>query len=75
MYTIPSAHQNYVIRFWQEQNAQRSLASAWRFTLENLDTGTSLDFNSLAEILTFLEAQAKLIESTHLGVDRRVIDG
>jgi ATP phosphoribosyltransferase len=43
--------------------------------LENLDTGTSLDFNNLEEILTFLKAQANLIESTHLGVARRVIDG
>lgn len=51
---LPRYH-SYLLRFWQEQTLER--ADAWRFSLEEPQSGQRKGFDSLQELMSFLEEE------------------
>ena len=53
-YVRPLHYQAYVLRFWQEPNADNETA-VWRFTLINTTTNSEYGFANFQELVAFLE--------------------
>lgn len=53
---LPDYH-GYLLRFWREQSTER--ADAWRFSLEDPQNGKRRSFDSLAELVKFLEEEVR----------------
>ena len=50
-----SERRSYVLRMWKERGA----ASAWRFSLEDVQGGQRRGFGSLAALMAFFEQEVK----------------
>lgn len=53
---LPDYH-SYLLRFWHERSLEQ--ADAWRFSLENPQSGKRRGFGSLVELVRFLESQVQ----------------
>lgn len=52
----PPQYQTYILRFWEERNAERQ-TEKWRFTLEDPANNIRHGFDSLDDIIAFLRTQ------------------
>lgn len=48
-------YRSYLLRFWHERSLER--VDAWRFSLEDPRSGKRRGFDSLVELMGFLEEQ------------------
>lgn len=54
---LPEYH-SYLLRFWQAGTLERS--DAWRFSLEDPRSGQRTGFDSLVELVRYLEEKVRL---------------
>lgn len=53
---LPS-YRSYLLRFWQEQTLERT--DAWRFSVEDPQSGKRVGFDSLVELVSFIEEEVR----------------
>ncbi len=54
----------FVLRMWQEKEADQEIGFTWRFSLEDPNTGERKGFTSMEALLDFLEQKTQLYRST-----------
>jgi len=52
-------YQSYWLRCWEVRSIHQEQAAAWRFSLENPQTGDKHGFNDLKALMDYLETELK----------------
>jgi hypothetical protein len=50
-------YQSYLLRYWEEHGRAPSQPAAWRFSLEEVETGKRHGFADLEALVAFLRAE------------------
>ena len=53
----PPRYHTFLLTLWEERNEDPNSPAVWRFRLEDPRTGQRRGFASLAELISFLQAQ------------------
>jgi hypothetical protein len=62
-FNAPPRYSTFLLTLWEERNEDPNSPAVWRFRLEDPRTGQRQGFASLAEVISFLQAQ--LVEETN----------
>lgn len=53
----PPVYRTFILRFWEERNPDVEKESAWRFSLEDTETGVRHVFHDLDGVVAFIQKQ------------------
>jgi hypothetical protein len=56
-FNAPPHYRTFLLTLWEERNQDANSPAVWRFHLEDPRTGQRQGFASLAELISFLQAQ------------------
>lgn len=56
-FTHPPVYRTYILRFWEERTPDSDKKNSWRYSLEDTDSNVRHVFQSLDDVIVFLQKQ------------------